>query len=88
MAIVIDRSQRWRVIAAHMFLIALCAAVIFPLLMVISISLRPGNFATGRLLLTSVIPEEKNTAYGALYYAWAGLTAGIAPFLAGAACPC
>lgn len=41
------------------------------------------SIATGRLLFTSVIPVEKNTAYGALYYAWAGLTAGIAPFLAG-----
>ena len=52
MAIVLDKSHRWRVVAAHVFLIALCALVIFPFLMVISISLRPGNFATG-----SVIPE-------------------------------
>jgi maltose/maltodextrin transport system permease protein len=34
------------------FLIALCALVIMPFLMVISISLRPGNFATG-----SIVPE-------------------------------
>ncbi len=52
MAIVLDRSHRWRVIAAHAFLICLCALVIFPFLIVISISLRPGNFATG-----SIIPE-------------------------------
>ncbi|HEX6707346.1 MAG TPA: maltose ABC transporter permease MalG [Albitalea sp.] len=52
MAIVLDKSHRWRVIAAHVFLIALCALVIMPFLMVISISLRPGNFATG-----SIIPE-------------------------------
>ena len=53
MAIVLDKSHRWRIVAAHVFLIALCLAVIFPFLMIISISLRPGNFATG-----SIIPEH------------------------------
>ena len=53
MAIVLDKSHRWRIVAAHVFLIALCVAVIFPFLMIISISLRPGNFATG-----SIIPEH------------------------------
>jgi len=38
----------------------------------------------GRLLFNSVIPQEKNTAYTAIYYAWMGLTGGIAPLLAGA----
>ena len=50
MAIVIDKSQRWRVWAAHVFLICLCALVIFPLLLVVSISFRPGNFASGSLI--------------------------------------
>ena len=36
MAIVIDKSQRWRVVLAHLFLIGLCALVIFPLVMVVS----------------------------------------------------
>lgn len=37
----------------------------------------------GRLLFNSVIPQEKSTSYTALYYAWLGLTGGIAPLLAG-----
>ena len=38
----------------------------------------------GRLLFNSVIPQEKSTSYSAIYYAWIGLTGGIAPLLAGA----
>lgn len=64
MAIVIDKSQRWRVLAAHAFLILLCALVIFPLLMVISISLRPGNFATGSLIPESISLEHWRFALG------------------------
>ncbi len=37
----------------------------------------------GRLLFNGVVPPEKNTAYMAIYYAWMGLTGGIAPLLAG-----
>ncbi len=37
----------------------------------------------GRLLFNSVIPQEKSTSYTAIYYAWIGLTGGIAPLLAG-----
>ena len=64
MAIVIDKSQRWRVFAAHLFLIVLCAAVIFPLLMVVSISLRPGNFATGKLIPDTISFEHWRFALG------------------------
>jgi maltose/maltodextrin transport system permease protein len=64
MAIVIDKSQRWRVIAAHLFLIGLCALVVFPLLMVVSISLRPGNFATGSLIPESISLEHWRFALG------------------------
>jgi MFS family permease len=39
--------------------------------------------ASGRLLLNSVVPPEQSTAYTAIYYAWLGLTGGIAPLLAG-----
>ena len=53
MAIVQPRSQRLRLLAAHVFLLALCAAVLFPFLIVVSVSLRPGNFAAG-----SLIPAE------------------------------
>ena len=64
MAIVIDKSQRWRVLAAHIALILLCAAVLFPLLMVISISLRPGNFATGSLIPETISLEHWRFALG------------------------
>ena len=64
MAIVIDKSQRWRVFAAHAFLIGLCALVIFPLLMVVSISLRPGNFATGSLIPETISLEHWRFALG------------------------
>lgn len=53
MAIVTGKSHRWRVLAAHGFLIVFLLFTLFPLAMVISISLRAGNFAT-----TSIIPEQ------------------------------
>ena len=64
MAIVTSKSQRWKVIAAHAFLICLCAAVIFPLLLTVSISLRPGNFATGSLIPSSISWEHWRFALG------------------------
>jgi len=53
MPIVTSKSHHWRVFAAHGFLIAFLVFTLFPLVMVISISLRAGNFATG-----SIIPEQ------------------------------
>ena len=64
MAIVIDKSQRWRVVAAHVFMIGLCALVIFPLLIVVAISLRPGNFATGSLIPETISLEHWRFALG------------------------
>jgi len=64
MAIVIDKSQRWRVLAAHLFLVLLCALVLFPLLMVVSISLRPGNFASGKLVPDHISLEHWRFALG------------------------
>jgi maltose/maltodextrin transport system permease protein len=58
MAIVQPKSQRWRLLLAHAFLLALCAAVVFPFLIVISVSLRPGNFASGSLLPQSISLEH------------------------------
>ena len=64
MALVIDKSQRWRVIAAHAFLIFLCCLVLFPVLVTISISLRPGNFATGSLIPKEISLEHWRFALG------------------------
>jgi MFS family permease len=38
---------------------------------------------TLRLLFNGVVPPEKRTAYTAVYYAWSGITGGLAPLLAG-----
>ena len=58
MAIVRPRRQRWRLLAAHLFLLALCAVVVFPFLVVLSVSLRPGNFASGTLWPEAVSLEH------------------------------
>lgn len=67
MAIVLDKSHRWRVLAAHAFMIGLIALVIFPFLMILSISLRPGNFATGSLIPETISFEHWKLALGISY---------------------
>lgn len=69
MAIVTSKNQRWRLLAAHAFLWALIAITIFPLLAVISISLRPGNFSTGSLIPTEISLEHWKLALGFSYQA-------------------
>ena len=58
MAIVIAKSQRWRVLLAHVFLICLCILVLFPLVLVVAISLRPGHFSTGKLFPDTISLEH------------------------------
>ncbi|WP_413735865.1 maltose ABC transporter permease MalG [Sodalis sp. RH21] len=53
MAMVQARSRYLRLVLTHLLLLGLIAMIIFPLLMVLAISLRAGNFATG-----SLIPEH------------------------------
>jgi len=67
MAIVTGKKQRIQLFAAHAFLWALIALVIFPLLAVISISLRPGNFATGSLIPEHISLEHWKLALGIPY---------------------
>ena len=64
MSIVTGKSQRWRLRAAHLGLWLLIALTLFPLLAVISISLRPGNFATGALIPTEISFEHWRLALG------------------------
>ncbi|MFZ5549177.1 MAG: maltose ABC transporter permease MalG [Pseudomonadota bacterium] len=64
MAIVTGKSQRWRILAAHVGLWALIAITLFPLLAVVSISLRPGNFATGSLIPAEISLEHWKLALG------------------------
>lgn len=67
MAIVVSKSQRWRVVAAHSFLVVLLIFTLFPLAMVISISLRPGNFASGSLIPEHISFEHWRLALGVSY---------------------
>ncbi|HRD96799.1 MAG TPA: maltose ABC transporter permease MalG [Rubrivivax sp.] len=62
--IVTGKSQRWRVFAAHAGLWVLLAFTLFPLLAVVSISLRPGNFATGSLIPATISFEHWQLALG------------------------
>jgi maltose/maltodextrin transport system permease protein len=64
MAIVQSRHQKKRVWAAHIFLWVLLAITLFPLLAVLSISLRPGNFATGELIPSQISFEHWKLALG------------------------
>ena len=69
MAIVTGGQQRWRVWVAHAGLIALIAITIFPLLAVVSISLRPGNFSTGSIIPAHISLEHWKLALGFSYQA-------------------
>ena len=67
MPIVQPASNRWRLRLTHMALWMLIALTLFPLLAVVSISLRPGNFATGSLLSTDLSLEHWKLALGISY---------------------
>lgn len=67
MPLVQPKSQRWRVWLAHIFLLSLCAVVIFPFLVVLSVSLRPGNFASGSLIPSHISLEHWRFVLGMAY---------------------
>lgn len=67
MAIVTGKKHRWRLVLAHIGLIAFIALITFPLLAIISISLRPGNFATGSLIPSEISFEHWKLALGISY---------------------
>ena len=67
MAIVVGKSQRWRKLAAHAFLALFLVFTLFPLAMVISISLRPGNFASGSIIPEHISFEHWKLALGLSY---------------------
>ncbi len=64
MAIVKSKNEKKRVWFAHLFLLIFCAAILFPLLMVIAISFREGNFASGSLIPTNPTLEHWKLAIG------------------------
>ncbi|HEY0481191.1 MAG TPA: maltose ABC transporter permease MalG [Kofleriaceae bacterium] len=73
MTIVVSKSQRWRPLAAHGVLIVFLVFTLFPLAMVVSISLRPGNFATGSLIPERISLEHWKLALGMSYVDDGGL---------------
>ena len=64
MAMVQPKSQKLRLFTTHLLLLIFIAAIMFPLLMVIAISLREGNFATGSLIPESISWEHWRLALG------------------------
>ena len=64
MAMVQPKSQKLRLLATHLGLLIFIAAIMFPLLMVIAISLRSGNFATGSLIPDEISWEHWKLALG------------------------
>ncbi|MFC4259995.1 maltose ABC transporter permease MalG [Marinobacter lacisalsi] len=67
MAMVQPPSTRYRVWASHLALLGFITIILFPLLMVTSISFRTGNFATGSLLPQSPSLEHWYLALGIPY---------------------
>jgi len=68
MPIVVSKSHRWRVLAAHGFLIVFLLFTLFPVSRWwISISLRPGNFAMGSLIPEHISFEHWRLALGLSY---------------------
>jgi maltose/maltodextrin transport system permease protein len=49
MAIVTGKSHKVKLLLSHLFMCAFIALTVFPLILVISVSFRPGNFAAGEI---------------------------------------
>lgn len=64
MAMVQPKSMRYRLWVTHILLICFLALILFPLLMVIGISLRPGNLAIGDLIPQQISWEHWQLALG------------------------
>ncbi len=67
MQIVEPKSSILRVIGAHLFLISFILITLFPLLMIVSISFRPGNLAVGSLFPDRLSLEHWQLALGIPY---------------------
>jgi len=58
------KSQKVRLLVTHLLLLSFITLILFPLLMVFAISLRPGNFATGSLIPDQVSWDHWKLALG------------------------
>lgn len=64
MAKVMGRGDRWRVVFSHVVLIFFLVLILFPFVMIVTISLRPGNFAGGSIIPDHVSLEHWKLALG------------------------
>lgn len=64
MAVVKSKNEKYRVWLAHALLWGFLALILFPLLMVIAISFREGNFASGSLIPTNPTLDHWRLALG------------------------
>ena len=64
MAMVQPRNLKYRVLMTRIGLIAFICMIMFPFLMIISVSFRAGNFATGSLIPTNFSLEHWSLALG------------------------
>ena len=64
MAIVQPKSVKYRIFGTHVFMWCFLALIIFPLLMVIAISFRQGNFAVGDIIPTNPTLDHWRLALG------------------------
>ena len=64
LTMIVERPRElfWKKVAAHAFLISFIALILFPFLIVLSISLRPGNFSTGSLIPNPISFEHWSLA--------------------------
>lgn len=67
MAIVRGKSQRWHKVAAHSVVLFFIAFSLFPMLMVVLISLRPGNFTVGDIIPSEITFDHWKAALGIAY---------------------
>ncbi|EEG07052.1 maltose ABC transporter permease MalG [Pseudogulbenkiania ferrooxidans] len=67
MAMVQDKTHTGRLALAHVGLIAFLVLTLFPFLMIVSISLRPGNFAAGSIIPDTISLEHWQLALGFSY---------------------
>ena len=71
----------WLLLPRHVpHAVAWCVALYF----IYGVASSGMAIGAGRWLFNAVIPPERSTAYTAIYYAWIGVTGGVAPLLAGA----
>lgn len=64
MAIVQPRTQKVRLALTHLLLLGFIALIMYPLLMVVAISVRPGNYAIGSLLPDQISWDHWKLALG------------------------